>query len=254
MTGKTGVAVVTGASRGIGLAMVRQLFCLPEVTHVYACSRNASASEALLELAEQQGERMSLLDVDLLLEEDIAGLAGRVAEYDAQVHWLINCAGVLHDAAQQLRPEKRIEDIDSLRLQKLFQLNAFAPILLARYFLPLLRHDRPATFASLSARVGSISDNQLGGWYGYRASKAAQNQFLRTFAIEARRRAPRLTVLALHPGTTDTGLSAPFQANVPAEKLFTPAFAAQQLLQIILGCEVEHSGRFYAWDGREIPW
>lgn len=254
MKDKTGVAVVTGASQGIGLAMVRHLFSMPQVTRVYACSRHACENHALRELAEQQGERMTLLNADLAKEDDIAVLARRVGEQDPQVHWLINCAGLLHDTEQDLRPEKRIEEIDITRLEKQFRINAFAPILLARYFLPLLRHNHPATFASLSARVGSISDNHLGGWYGYRASKAAQNQFLRTFAIEAKRRAPNLTVLVLHPGTTDTGLSRPFQANVPKDKLFSPSFVAERLLDQVFNCDTEDSGHFFAWDGSEIPW
>ena len=109
-------------------------------------------------------------------------------------------------------------------------------------------------FASLSARVGSIEDNRLGGWYAYRASKAAQNQFLRTFAVEARRRAKNLIVLALHPGTVETGLSAPFRANVPQEKLFSADFAAQCLLKNMENASEEDSGGFFAWDGAPIPW
>ena len=109
-------------------------------------------------------------------------------------------------------------------------------------------------FASLSARVGSIEDNRLGGWYAYRASKAAQNQFLRTFAVEARRRAKNLIVLALHPGTVETGLSAPFRSNVPAKKLFSSDFAAECLLRNMENAGEENSGGFFAWDGLPIPW
>jgi NAD(P)-dependent dehydrogenase (short-subunit alcohol dehydrogenase family) len=254
MTNPVRIAVVIGASHGIGLAMVRQLLTLPGITRLYACSRHALLSDELARLAEHQGERLQILSVDVTREEDIARLANEVRERDKALHWLVNCAGLLHDPAREIRPEKRLENIDIAQLDAVFRVNAFAPILLARHFLPLLHHQAPATFASLSARVGSISDNQLGGWYSYRASKAAQNQLLRTLAIEARRRAPNLTVVALHPGTTDTALSRPFQRNVPEEKLFSAAFVAEKLIPLVLDIRPEQSGRFLAWDGTEIPW
>lgn len=118
----------------------------------------------------------------------------------------------------------------------------------------MLRGKHRCSFASLSARVGSISDNQLGGWYAYRASKAAQNMLLRTFAIEWRRLNRQGCCLLLHPGTTDTGLSKPFQARVPEGKLFTPDFVAERLLTVIAEHGPEDSGQFYAWDGQPIPW
>jgi NAD(P)-dependent dehydrogenase (short-subunit alcohol dehydrogenase family) len=108
--------------------------------------------------------------------------------------------------------------------------------------------------ANLSARVGSIADNRLGGWYGYRAAKTAQNMFTRTLSIELARRAPNVICLALHPGTVDTDLSRPFQASVPADRLFDPPRAARQLLQVIDAASPQESGRFLAWDGSLIPW
>ena len=254
MSDSSGIAVVIGASHGIGLAMVRDLLTRPQVTRVYAASRQAVLSDELNNLAVAQGERLQVLSVDSTREADIVRLANEVRERDHRLHWLVNCAGILHDAARSIRPEKRLEQVDTAHLEALFRLNAFAPILLAKHFLPLLTHDEPACFASLSARVGSITDNQLGGWYSYRASKAAQNQFIRTFAIEAQRRAPNLTCLVLHPGTTDTGLSKPFQKNVPEGKLFSPAFVAEHLLDLVLTRTPADSGRFLAWDGSDIPW
>lgn len=254
MNDPTGVAVVIGASHGIGLAMVRNLLGREKVRRVYAASRHALLSEDLATLRAQHGERLQLLSVDSTREDDIVRLANEVRERDQRLHWLINCAGLLHDPARHIRPEKKLEQVDTAQLEALFRLNAFAPILLAKHFLALLSHDAPACFASLSARVGSITDNQLGGWYSYRASKAAQNQFLRTFAIEAQRRAANLTVLALHPGTTDTGLSKPFQKNVPAEKLFSAEYVAGQLLDLVFTRPASDSGSFLAWDGSAIPW
>jgi NAD(P)-dependent dehydrogenase (short-subunit alcohol dehydrogenase family) len=125
---------------------------------------------------------------------------------------------------------------------------------MARYFTPLLRHRERAVFASLSARVGSITDNRLGGWYAYRGAKAAQNMFTRNLSLEFRRRLKNVIVVALHPGTTDTGLSRPFQDNVSPEKLFPVDYAVACLLNIMDGLEPEQSGGFYAYDGSEIPW
>ena len=254
MQGNSGIAVVIGASQGIGLAMVRDLLNRPRVSRVYAASRRALLSDQLIAMQEQHGDRLQILSVDSTLESDIARLANEVREGDQRLHWMINCAGLLHDSARGIRPEKRLEQVDIAQLEAIFRINTFAPILLAKHFLPLLNHEQPACFASLSARVGSISDNQLGGWYSYRASKAAQNQFIRTFAIEAQRRAPNLTCLALHPGTTDTSLSKPFQKGVPQEKLFTPEFVATRLLDIVFDRPAMDSGKFLAWDNSEIMW
>jgi NAD(P)-dependent dehydrogenase (short-subunit alcohol dehydrogenase family) len=165
---------------------------------------------------------------------------------------LINASGLLH--APGIEPEKLLEHVDAAALRQLFEVNAHGPILLARALLPWLVRKRRIIYASLSARVGSIDDNRLGGWYGYRASKAAQNQLLKTLAIELRRRNPEAIVLVLHPGTTDTHLSRPFQRNVAPGKLFSPDFVASRLMAIIEAAESDNSGRFIAWDGEEIPW
>jgi len=139
-------------------------------------------------------------------------------------------------------------------LERLFAVNGFGPLLLAQTLEPFWSREQPCHFASLSARVGSIADNHLGGWYGYRASKAAQNQLLRCLAIEWGRRLPQVCVSLLHPGTTATALSQPFQGAVPAERLFSPERAAQQLVAVLEGLGPHQSGGFWAWDGRPIPW
>lgn len=244
--------LITGASHGIGLAMTAR--CLRAGDRVFAVSRDPDRSDALAVLAAEAPDRLHLLAADLCDEDTVARLFDTVREQTRTLDTLVHCAGLLHDADTGLWPEKRVEDVNLAALQRVFALNSFAPILLARYGLPLLRHDRRAVFASLSARVGSIEDNRLGGWYAYRASKAAQNQFLRTFAVEARRRAKNLIVLALHPGTVETGLSAPFRANVPPEKLFSADFAAECLLTNMDRAGEQESGGFFAWDGLPIPW
>ena len=158
----------------------------------------------------------------------------------------------LHDG-EALRPEKTWRALEGVALERVYQVNAIGPALVAKHFLPLLARDRKSVFAALSARVGSISNNQLGGWHAYRASMAALNMLLRTFAIEPAWRNPRAACVGLHPGTVDSRLSAPFQANVPEGKLFTPGFAASRLLDVLDRVTPEDSGKVFAWDGEIIP-
>lgn len=250
-TDSTITRLITGASSGIGLALVQHW--LEDDAPVVAVSRRATDSEALQRL-QQQGLPLRCVNTDLRSEASLLNLVRELKDSGTELRQIINCAGVLHDKESGLAPEKRLEDVSIQALQQSFALNAFAPILLARHLLPLVSKQQQACFASISARVGSIEDNHLGGWYSYRASKAAQNQLLRTLAIETRRRHPNLCVLALHPGTTDTPLSAPFQRNVPEHKLFSPPRAAKQLAAIIDGAGENQHGRFIAWDGEPIPW
>ncbi|NYE29527.1 NAD(P)-dependent dehydrogenase (short-subunit alcohol dehydrogenase family) [Rhodanobacter sp. K2T2] len=244
--------LLTGASSGIGLAMLRQLLGNRHIALAFAVSRFASTSEVLRQLRDTHGERLVLLDADITDEGDLDRLRDTVSSHTDALDRVINAAGVLH--AANLQPEKALEQITRANLERVFALNAFAPILLAKALMPLLCHDQVAVFASLSARVGSIGDNRSGGWYAYRASKAAQNQLMKTFAIELARRNRNACCLLLHPGTVDTPLSAPFQARVAAEKLFTTERAATQLLQIIASRTAIDNGRFIAWDGTDVPW
>ncbi len=245
--------LVTGATSGIGLGMVGQLLANRHVASVNAVSRHATVNAALLELAlATTKDRLRVLDVDLTDEAAIEALPGLLRQRQPTLHLVINAAGVLH--GDDLRPERSIDQLGRRALDQAFALNAFAPILLARALMPLLDRKEGSVFASLSARVGSIGDNRLGGWYAYRASKAAQNQLIRTFAIELARRNPKACCLLLHPGTVDTPLSGPFQTNVPAAKLFSVERASAQLLTIMATCTPADSGRFIAWDGKDIPW
>ncbi len=165
---------------------------------------------------------------------------------------VIVASGLLH-AADGLSPEKSMRALDAVAMQRLFAVNAIGPALVAKHFMPLMPRQGRVVFAAVSARVGSISDNRLGGWYGYRASKAALNQLIRTLSIEWSRTARDSICVGLHPGTVDTALSAPFQGNVSAGSLFTPAHSAGALLQVLDQLTPAQTGRVFAWDGLEVP-
>ncbi|MFT0520572.1 SDR family NAD(P)-dependent oxidoreductase [Pseudomonas faucium] len=250
LSGKANV-LVCGASRGIGLALCTALLARDDVGQLWAVSRDASRSDGLAALAKEYGERVVRMDCDARDEPALAALAREVGRACIHLHLVICTLGILHQ--EGAKAEKSLAQLDLAGLQASFATNAFAPILLFKHLLPLLRKG-PATFAALSARVGSIGDNRLGGWYSYRASKAALNQLLHTASIELKRLNPAATVLALHPGTTDTALSRPFQSNVPPRKLFGPSFTAQCLIELIGRYGPSDSGSFLAWDGQSIEW
>lgn len=244
--------LVIGATGGIGLALVEQLAANSQVAHLFAVARSTRRSAPLAALQAQHPDKIVLLDCDITDPAQLVTMVAALRRSVATLHLVINTAGMLHDGA--LQPEKSLTQVSLAGLQQSFLINTFAPLLLAQALLPLWRHAEPAVYASLSARVGSIGDNRIGGWYGYRAAKAAQNQLLKTLSIELSRINRRSIVLALHPGTTDTPLSKPFQGNVSAEKLFTPAFSAGALLAVIAQRTPADSGSFYAWDGQPIVW
>ena len=243
-------ALVMGATGGIGLALLCQLLDHPGVLHVTAAARRADQSQALAALLQAHPERLRITVADITDSTSLHELASQLG--GEPLHLVINATGLLHHAT--LLPEKNLAAISSENLQQVFVVNAFGPILMAQALLPFMRHGEPAVFASLSARVGSIGDNQLGGWYAYRAAKAAQNQLLKTLAIECRRTHPKLSIQLLHPGTVDSELSRPFQRGVAAQKLFTPSYAASRLLAVLSTATAENSGRFIAWDAQEIAW
>jgi NAD(P)-dependent dehydrogenase (short-subunit alcohol dehydrogenase family) len=229
-----GQALIVGPG-GLGLALAADLARRAPLLRVRTAGR--SGADLPLDLSDDGSlERFSAMAARDLLPLRV----------------VINTAGLLHDGA--LQPEKRLSQVRRQALERSFAVNAFGPLLLAQAIEPALPRDRPVHFASLSARVGSIGDNRLGGWYGYRAAKAAQNQLLRCLALEWERRLPLACVSLLHPGTTATALSEPFRRSVPAEQLFTPERAAHHLLAVIAAQTPAHSGRFLAWDGTLIPW
>ncbi|SFP33814.1 SDR family NAD(P)-dependent oxidoreductase [Sphingomonas rubra] len=229
MTGAPIKAVVIGASGGIGAALVAAL---------------AEEDVAV------RGFARSFTGADRLDLEDEASIAAAAAGLATPPELVVVATGLLHQDGHG--PEKSMAALDPAWLARQYMVNAIGPALVAKHFLPAMPRGGRSVFAVLSARVGSISDNKLGGWYGYRAAKAALNQLVRTLAVEDRRRNDRGIVVALHPGTVDTGLSRPFQANVRADQLFTPERAAVQLLDVIDGLRPPDSGKLFGWDGAEI--
>jgi NAD(P)-dependent dehydrogenase (short-subunit alcohol dehydrogenase family) len=245
--------LIQGASRGIGLEFARQLLAEPQVDRIFAACRSPQTATVLTSLAAQE-PRLRVIALDASDEDSIRAASAAVAATAPRLHLVINSAGLLHDAATGIAPEKRLADIRPDALATSFAVNAFGPLLVAKHFEALLAHQERAVFASISARVGSIGDNRLGGWYGYRGAKAAQNMFTKTLSIEWARSRRNVICVALHPGTTDTGLSRPFQANVAPEKLFSTERTVRQLLTVIDGLQPGDSGRFLGWDGAGIPW
>jgi NAD(P)-dependent dehydrogenase (short-subunit alcohol dehydrogenase family) len=244
-------ALVVGASGGIGLEFVRQLLSDDRVVHLYATHRRPNPAD-LSSLAEHQGDRLVLLPMDISDETQIAQAITQIQAQVDRLHLVLYCVGWLHDGP--LQPEKSLQQLRCDQLLRYFQVNSIGAILQAKQVLPLLKHSQRSVFASISAKVGSIGDNRLGGWYGYRASKAALNMLMHTAAIEYARKSPNTLMVLLHPGTTDTELSRPFQANIPAERLFSVDRTVTQLLQVIDQLHPHQSGQFLSWDGTGLPW
>ncbi|WP_370593332.1 SDR family oxidoreductase [Synechococcus sp. BSF8S] len=239
-----GDALVVGCG-GIGMALLQALSQRAPGLRLWGTSRRECSPGRLMPPGR-------VLPLDLTDDTSLSACAKQLQAEDVRLRLVINTAGLLHDGG--LRPEKRLQQLERVSLERLFSVNAYGPVLLARALEPLLPRQEPVHFASLSARVGSIGDNRLGGWYGYRAAKAAQNQLLRCLALEWERRLPQACVTLLHPGTTATALSAPFRRSVPAERLFSPERAANHLIDVLAAQTPAHSGRFLAWDGTSIPW
>ncbi|GAB4377843.1 MAG: SDR family oxidoreductase [Elainellaceae cyanobacterium] len=245
-------ALVVGASQGIGLGFVKALLQIEGIAQIYATYRHLDTAADLLDLQATHPERLHCLSMDITDEAQIADGVQQMQTNIDRLHCVINCVGVLHQG--ELQPEKSLRQINSDRLIQYFQVNSIGAVLLAKHLQPLFRHSDRSIFASISAKIGSIGDNYLGGWYGYRASKAALNMLMRNVAIEYGRTSPKTIVVTLHPGTTDTRLSKPFQRNVPPEKLFSVDRTVTQLWSVLSKLTPEDSGQFFSWDGSRLPW
>lgn len=235
------VAII-GASGGIGRACALQLAAQGNVTAICAYSR----TQVDLGHPKINWHSLDVTDEDSIMQAVKHGKA--FAPFDL----VFITTGFLHNA--EIFPEKSLKDLNLNQFQHVFNINTFGPALIAKHFIPLLRRDRLSIFAALSARVGSISDNRLGGWHAYRASKAALNMLLKNIAIEVGRFHKNICVLGLHPGTVNTELSAPFAQGTPADNRFSPEQAATYLLSVINQATPDDSGCTFAWDGQKIPY
>ncbi|WP_201595265.1 SDR family oxidoreductase [Psychrobacter vallis] len=244
--------LVIGGTGGIGRAMVEQLVdstSEKESRQVFATYHKNVPDFA--------AENLHWIPMDICDEQSIKQAVDVIRQHTTHIDWAINCAGLLHTATQQ--PEKALRQVETEFFLQNMQVNALASLLIAKHIKPLLAsacrsNDNPAVFATISARVGSISDNQLGGWYSYRMSKAALNMGMKNLSIEWSRSLKDVCVVVMQPGTVNTQLSAPFQGNVADGQLFSPAYSAECLLEVLSRMTAAQSGSFVDWAGESIPW
>ena len=234
---------VFGATGGIGKALTRSLSRSPNIKSIYAISRSTKSYTS---------PKIKSLQVDTDNENDIERVAKTVMSTASELHIVLVATGILH-VGDEIKPEKSWRALDRASMEAVFRVNAIGPALVAKHFLPLLAQDRKSVFAALSARVGSIEDNRLGGWYAYRSSKAALNMLIKTLSIELNRLNPSALCVGLHPGTVNTSLSKPYQGSVSKGQLFSVEQSANHLLNVLNSLQPEHSGRVFAWDGKPVP-
>ena len=242
LTDTTNHALILGASGAMGQALLHQFLQDSKIDMVFAVSRSP---------AQVSDPRVKWLQTEYN-EREMAEIVDNLVNYRGTFSRVCICHGVLH--GEQFFPERRMEELSANSLHELFQANTVVPAMWLKLLPKLLIGSLPCKLACFSARVGSTSDNRLGGWYSYRASKAALNSLLKTFAIEYARRAKNIKLLAFHPGTVDSAMSKPFQSSVPEGKLFKPSYVANQLAEIMqqLPCDGQISYLDYA--GKPIPW
>lgn len=239
-------ALIIGAAGGIGRALLDQQIAAQaqgQIDQLFAVSRQPKPSDipAAVEWFQVDGTLQGY-------QQAFQDLESR----DIKLHHIISTIGWLHQG--DWGPERRIEALNEAQLAEYFAVNASLPILILQALKPLLPKNEPAVVAQLGAKVASISDNHLGGWYGYRASKAALNMLFKTAAIEFKRTHKQLCLAVIHPGTTDTELSKPFQQRIADDSLFTPELSAQRILAVIANLSPEQSGGFWFWDGKALPY
>ena len=238
-------AVVISGSKGIGKGFVDYLTRLPNIKRVLVSTRSIPSSA-------HSSSVVTYHEVNPLIEGILADFALKVGQEASSLQLLLIATGFLH--TETIQPEKSVNALQIGTLEEYFRINAIIPALVLRHFNKLIQGSGPIVCATISAKVGSIEDNGLGGWYGYRASKAALNQFLKTYSIEITRKNPHAIITALHPGTTDTELSKPFQKGVKPEKLFTVERCVRQLMGVIDLLQPCDNGTFLNWDGEHLPW
>jgi NAD(P)-dependent dehydrogenase (short-subunit alcohol dehydrogenase family) len=232
------VAVI-GSSGAIGRAFLDAYIQDKNISNIYSISRTKVNSK---------DERIIHINIDVTDEVSVKAAASKIEEN--RLDRLIVATGILH--TKSFGPEKSIKDIKIENFVKIFLVNTFGPALIGKHFLPLMTKDQKSIVAFLSARVGSISENKLGGWYAYRASKSALNQVVKNFSIEAKRTNPSGIIIGLQPGTVKSKLSEPFQKNVKKGKLLLPEDSVKSLIKVIENVMLSDSGKIFDWEGEEI--
>ncbi|GFD76418.1 SDR family NAD(P)-dependent oxidoreductase [Alteromonas marina] len=236
--------LIVGASGGIASALIEQ-YRLNDAA-VIAVSR-APASEFTPK------ENVTYHQIAQQDDAHIGAFVKKLNEQGVVLNTVLITTGFLHNEEKEVHPEKRLEDISEQALSAYFSTNSITPALWLKHLVNIVSKEG-STLVCLSARVGSISDNGLGGWYGYRASKAALNMFVKTASVEYKRRVKDVMLVCYHPGTVDTGLSKPFQKNVAAKKLFTPEFTAKQLITHVSKLDRDQACHFIDWNGEVVTW
>jgi len=232
-----GLALVVGAG-GIGKQIAEDLASKEKNLEVILCGR--------------KNVFKNFWELDIENENSLRDFKEKLSKSKLNLRLVLNATGRLH--SEKLNPEKRLQHINRENLIESFSINAFAPILLAKTIEEFINKELQFNFASISARVGSITDNKTGGWYAYRAAKSAQNQLFKSLSIEWARKYPKAIITLLHPGTVNTNLSKPFHKFVPKDKLFSPQKTSNYMIDILRHQKPTDSGKFIAWDGKEIPW
>lgn len=230
---------IIGSSGAIGNAFVEHYIKDSSVENIFTFSRNAT---------DHVSEKVSSFEIDVESQDSIEKAAGQVKEHI--IDRIIIASGILH--TESFGPEKSIKDLNYETFAKVYSINTIGPALIGRYFIPLMNKNEKSVIAFLSARVGSISDNNLGGWYSYRSSKTALNQIVKNFSIELKRINKNAIALALQPGTVESKFSEPFKKNVSKGKLFTPDYSVELLSQVIEGSSANESGSLLSYDGKII--
>ena len=232
--------IIIGSSGAIGSSLLNHYVKEDKNNVIYALSRSEESSPS---------SNIHNVSIDIESDSSISN-ASSICSEAGPFDIIIVTTGMLSD--ENISPEKSLRHLNKESFSKIFSVNTLGPALIAKYFIPLLKKDAPSFLGFLSARVGSISDNRIGGWYSYRASKAALNMIIKSLSIEVARNNPQSIIAGLHPGTVDSKLSKPFQGNVSEGKLFTPDYSVSKMAEVISNLKPENSGSCFAWDGEEI--
>ncbi|KAM5140867.1 C-signal-like [Mantella aurantiaca] len=259
------IALVQGAGRGLGLRFCKFLVQSGKCSHVIATCREPESAAALQLLQRERPHLLTIMRLDVSRQLAILQCAQQVAQTFGTLDLLINCSAMLHPSG---KGETSLGEVSAEGLSLTLSTNTIGPLLMAKHFMPLLlkgsgmfgaqspdrSKQHSAILINMSAKVGSIADNGLGGWYSYRMSKAALNMATKNLSIELKRGGKKVICVSLHPGTVDTDLSRPYHKNVPKEKLFSPELSVNYLMNIIDGLSIDQTGKFISWNGSEIPW